>query len=423
MPNFSITVEDTSPLLRYSSNWQAGSSGDNLLDQYSQKSFMVTQKQGEAMSFDYYGTSVVVYGAKRFNHGTYSAQLDGGPVSSSTGLSKDALFNQVMYQGNASLGMHSLTITNGENQFFDVDYITFQTNVGKDDEELIVQTFQDNHPSFTYTPSSSWKNPTDRLGWFSGGTGHVTTDPAAVAKLLFQGDAIALYGSVGPSATDKYSVQIDGKSASTFSAKQQFYRAQEVLFYAGNLGQGNHTLQVQITSSTLGELGIDYADVYSTASMGASFLSTGGISETVFEKSTPKGLIAGLAVTSAIALFATVAAIYLVWRQRRTNQSSSVKHVPSLPQQPSMYQSPNNNQYAASSFYSVPAVAPVSTLPSSSNPSGPPTGTAISNASSGVVTSAPHGSQYTSGYLPQGKRHLEMTRARNEEPSPPQYVG
>jgi len=78
------------------------------------------------MSFDYYGTDVTVFGAKRFNHGKYQAQLDGGSVSSFTGLSSDALFNQVMYKSSgASLGSHTVTVTNGENQFFDVDYVSY----------------------------------------------------------------------------------------------------------------------------------------------------------------------------------------------------------------------------------------------------------------------------------------------------------
>jgi len=53
-----------------------------------------------------------------------------------------------------------------------------------------------------------------------------------------------------------------------YSANKEFYRAREILFYAGNLGPGSHSLEVQINSTTLGELAIDYAEVYTSPSLG-----------------------------------------------------------------------------------------------------------------------------------------------------------
>ena len=82
------------------------------------------------------------------------------------------------------------------------------------------------------------------------------------------GDAVALYGSVGPNNTQSYTVQIDNGNPSVYNANKATYKPQEMLYYAGNLGGGQHTLQVQLPTSANGEFAIDYATVYSTPSLG-----------------------------------------------------------------------------------------------------------------------------------------------------------
>ncbi|KAF8971163.1 hypothetical protein BDZ97DRAFT_1651486 [Flammula alnicola] len=275
MPSFTFIVEDTSPMLVYSENWRAGTSEtDSSLDQYTQSSFILTQTVGATLSFKFYGTSIQIAGAKRSNHGNYQIQLDGGSVSTFNGESDTAVFNQTLYSSSVTLGSHQLTVTNAggsstANSFLDLDYVAFQTSVGKDDENLIVNTFQDTHPSFIYTPSSSWDVIPDTVGAFSGSSGHATRDPSAAAKFTFQvSDAVALYGPVGPNNSLSYSVQVDGGSPSIFSAEKQFYLPQQLLFCAGNLGAGQHSLQIQTGSSGTGELAIDFANVYTTPSLG-----------------------------------------------------------------------------------------------------------------------------------------------------------
>ena len=77
-----------------------------------------------------------------------------------------------------------------------------------------------------------------------------------------------LYGPVGPDSTGSYLVQIDDGPTATFSANKQFYRSQQILFLAGNLVNGNHTLNIQLPSPSSGELAIDYANTYSAPSLG-----------------------------------------------------------------------------------------------------------------------------------------------------------
>ena len=186
---------------------------------------------------------------------------------------------------------------------------------------LIVNTYQDTHPSFAYQPSSSWTSP-PLLGTFLGSTGQYVIfyylsegsshgRLSARPKIPLQqqvsllrwgqtnwashrahadanccrvnsnfrshlrrnfsqyhpGNAIGLYGPVGPSNTQAYSVQVDDGPPSNFSAKKTFYRPQQLLFYAGNLSTGTHKISVQ-TKSSAGYLSIDYANVYSAPSLG-----------------------------------------------------------------------------------------------------------------------------------------------------------
>ncbi|KAF8876706.1 hypothetical protein CPB84DRAFT_1689013 [Gymnopilus junonius] len=270
MPSFLTVVKDTSPLLVYSSSWQAGlSESDGSLDQYTQSSFTDTQAQGSSVTFKFYGSSVGVYGAKRGNHGNYMVSLDGNASPTLNGEANPALFNQTLYSQGMMLGFHNLTVTNKANNFLDIDYIAFETSVGNDNEPLIVNAYHDSHPAFSYAPSSAWSTSPDNVGTFSGASGHATSQTSATATFTFQvSDAVALYGPVGPNVSTNYEVHVDNGAPATFSANKQFYRPQQILFYAGNLGPGQHTLQVQVGESSTGEFAIDYANVFSTPSLG-----------------------------------------------------------------------------------------------------------------------------------------------------------
>ncbi|KAF9568210.1 hypothetical protein CPC08DRAFT_655083 [Agrocybe pediades] len=445
MPTFNITLENTSPMIHYSKNWRSGTSGDTSADLYSESSFTLCQAEGDSLLFEYYGTAVTVFGAHRGNHGTYQVTLDNGPAFTGNGSGSDA-FMQNLYTGNGPLGPHTVSIMNQENTFFDVDYITFQTSVGQDGEDLIVNTYQDNHPTFVYTPDSSWSNSTDKLSWLSGSTAHSTSDPSAIATFTFEGDAIALYGPVGPSG-GQFSVTVDNNSPSTYNANQQFFKPREILYYAGNLGNGTHTLRIQISSANLQTLVIDYADVYTTASLGGSFLvdkaspsnafpsnasptsASPDPSITVSQQSkSSTGLIAGLVVTSALALLATLGCMYLVWRLRRENKNSN----PVLPFRPPTTSSaiPYTSFVGSSSIvtqYNVPPSAATGTTGHSYHASHnvPSSSGGASSAVSSTRAVVPS----TSGYMPQGKRHVtnlssgQVTESRRgSEAYPPQYT-
>lgn len=73
---------------------------------------------------------------------------------------------------------------------------------------------------------------------------------------------ISIYGTVGPQNAP-YMVQLDDKSLLFYNATRTFYTPQTLLFFADNLGPGNHTLKLSSAQglSTGMVLEIDYAEV------------------------------------------------------------------------------------------------------------------------------------------------------------------
>ncbi|KJA19814.1 hypothetical protein HYPSUDRAFT_143241 [Hypholoma sublateritium FD-334 SS-4] len=273
MPSFTTLFEDTSPILTYSSNWGAGTSEtDPLADQYSASSFTLTQTQGSTMNLAFNGTGVSLIGAMRGNHGLYAVNIDGTQSASMNGSSSSNLFNQTLFENNSlQMGAHTLILSNLQGTFVDIDYVTITTQVGNNTEDLIVNTFQNTHPSFLYSPESDWYTPST-VSSFSGASGHATQSASALVRMSFQvsWDGIAVYGPVGHNQTSSYVVQIDDGQLSTFNAQQSFYRAQQIMFFASNLGGGPHTLTMRLGSAG-GELAIDYVDVYTAPSLGGRF--------------------------------------------------------------------------------------------------------------------------------------------------------
>ncbi|KAF4621261.1 hypothetical protein D9613_000222 [Agrocybe pediades] len=416
MPTFEITLDDTSPMIRYSSDWRPGSSvRDILADRYSEKTFTMCQVDGDSFQLEFFGTVVGVFGAHRPNHGAYQALLDGIPATTNNGSSGTDAFMQSLYNGFATLGVHNLTFTNQESRFLDVDYITFETSVGQDDEELIVNTYQDNHPAFVYTPDSSWSKSTDKLSWLSGSSAHATSDPSATAKFTFQGkyNGHPPNGYLCPSGA-AFTVMMDNGSVTAYNASQQFFKPKEILYYAGNLGKGNHTLQIQINSSTNGtdsqQLVIDYAEVYTSASLGGSFLSSASfhnLNVTAHSgQNSSTSLIAGLAIISALAISSTLVCMYLIWRLRRENKDLNAK-LRGLPP------------------VSISSITPFTEPPTTSRND---YYTTHNTSSRGVLSSGRAFALNLSRYVPQSKRNVAnssgrpVSQRRESQIEPPQYT-
>lgn len=324
MPNVTTTIEDYSPLLVYSgSDWTAGTSeNDTSLDQYSQSSYMRTNVDGATVFFVFYGVNVQIYGALRSTHGFYQIGIDTKLYPPVNGQTTPDSFQKTLFATVAlQNGAHTVKMTNQGKTFTDLDFITFQSTIGLDSESMIVNTFQDSDPSFSYYPYSSWSANPSNLGTFSGGNGHVSSSAGSYVTYTFQGDAVLLYGPVGPNGAP-YSAQMDNGNPSNYTTSSSTYRPQTLLYYGSNLGAGSHTLKITVqpfNSSYPLTLAVDYAEVFTTASIQRASSSTSTSSKL------SKGAIAGISVGSVFGLFFILAVIlYFVRRWRTGRRSSSI---------------------------------------------------------------------------------------------------
>lgn len=316
MPSLELTIEDTSPIITYSSNWRPGTSADDpLMDRYSQNSFTVTNVNGESVSFSFNGTGVQIFGAKRGNHGPYHVNLD---KSQNTGLNGTALdpglFQTSLFSvSGLQQGPHQVTLTNDAASYVDIDFITWQTDIGAPGDNIIVDTFKDTDPSFVYSPSDgTWTTNPSHLGTFLGGTGHATNSSSASFTYTFKGIGVSLYGPTGPNGSS-YAVQLDGRSLATLSSTKSSYRPQTLLYHANNLEPGVHNLQLQCQSVSSTQLcAIDYATVYSTSSQSGQSRHSLSI-----------GAVAGITAASLVTLFLLLGLLGLLWFRVRHQPGES----------------------------------------------------------------------------------------------------
>ncbi|ESK97297.1 hypothetical protein Moror_17728, partial [Moniliophthora roreri MCA 2997] len=345
MPSFATTIEDFSPLLVYSADWVQGSSqSDNLVSSYSASSFFATNVTGGKASFTFNGTGIEIFGSKRNNHGGYVVQIDGTSVSTQSGQSSANQFKTSLFsQKNLENKQHTVTITNqGTNlQFLDIDFVTWYSTIGADNEQLVVNTVQDTDPSFAYAPASAWSNNPKDLGTFSGGSGHTTSTSGASFTYTFEGDGIALYGPVGPSAA-AFDVQVDNEQASTFTANKARDVPQVLLYRADGLGPGKHTVKLSCRPSGVGQAcGIDYAEVYTTSSIqqrsvhqkachriSLNLLNSSSSGST---SSISSGAIAGLVIGILVCIGIIILGLFWYFRRRKARKQEEKFESATLP--------------------------------------------------------------------------------------------
>ena len=90
---------------------------------YTENTFMLTQSAGSSMKFHFYGSYIGVFGAKRPNHGNYTAQLDLNAFPVFNGQSNVSSFNQTLFEISTHQGIHDLTVTNQGTAYLDIDYV------------------------------------------------------------------------------------------------------------------------------------------------------------------------------------------------------------------------------------------------------------------------------------------------------------
>ena len=89
---------------------------------------MVTDHGGAQMTFHFNGTDVILYGAKRGNHGRYQVAVDNGTLDTESGFAQDpGLFQALLFQSHGlHQGPHTMILTNIDDlKFVDVDFVRF----------------------------------------------------------------------------------------------------------------------------------------------------------------------------------------------------------------------------------------------------------------------------------------------------------
>ncbi|KAH6901918.1 hypothetical protein BKA70DRAFT_1568110 [Coprinopsis sp. MPI-PUGE-AT-0042] len=329
---FRFRVEDTAPFLTYSEgHWRLGR---DPLNRFSQNSFTITEVRDATVSFNFYGTALEFYGARRTTQGVYRVSIDGIAFDPENATVTEDVFNVPLFTASGlPRGEHSVRLENFGGRWRDLDYVAWDQSVGDDSEEVQVYTLQDSDPSFSYQPPSSWGTNPPNVEAYSGGNGHATNVIGASARLRFRGDAIALYGPSGAQAAQVYSVQVNNRTAQSFTAAKfgnQSFRPKELMYFGGNLGEGEHELIVTLNSVSSAQqfLAIDYVEIFTTRSIGGGCSATSGervSSSSGNSSSPPTGLIVAVAITGSLAVICLALLIWifmLVKKGRLTRPST-----------------------------------------------------------------------------------------------------
>ncbi|KAG9111446.1 hypothetical protein FRC07_008056 [Ceratobasidium sp. 392] len=197
MPSKNVTIDDTSALIQYTpvgnNIWKDSPTSDQSLGSYYDGTYHSTITYGASASFQFDGTAVYLYAAKRYQHGPYAILLDGRPVYNGTFQSNNSIYKELMYSATGlTPGQHNLTCINNDpsNQTYtEVDYITWTTSMSSDLTEINGATIDVSTMSFSST--TAWRSNTD-----SELTMITATDGASVT-INFQGNGIELQGKTG----------------------------------------------------------------------------------------------------------------------------------------------------------------------------------------------------------------------------------
>ncbi|KAJ7885148.1 hypothetical protein B0H14DRAFT_2699869 [Mycena olivaceomarginata] len=190
--------------------------------------------------------------------------------------------------------------------------------------------------AFRYDPPDAWRRNMSSSPGFDGGNVHTTNQSNASVTFSFEGDRVALYGSLG--AQGGYTAQLDNRltleiAPSLLSPVGTSFP--ELIFFAAGLDAGGHIVTLISTSPEV--FTVDYAVVdadmnpdilsassSSTMSPGTSILPNIPGESIGLSGARLIGLIAGVAVLLALLLIALGCIVCL--RRRRIRREKETPH-------------------------------------------------------------------------------------------------
>ncbi|KAI0266846.1 hypothetical protein BC834DRAFT_116274 [Gloeopeniophorella convolvens] len=257
MASFNVTAEDSSPLISYSpvGAWADSPNGDPNTQSYSQQSWHTSSSQGASATIQFNGTGIWLFGSKRPNYGSYSISIDGQSVDGSA-QAGSASFQQLL-GGKSGLtnAPHTAVLTNtGDGAPIDLDSIVFETQVGSPGSTVSDSSTDDNGGAITYLPSSADWNLNDLQGCFDN-TLHYTQTGGAQAQFSFNGDAVAIYGTVSPDHAN-YTITVDGQTHPFLGGSNGLASTLHIgtlLYFANGFQPGPHNVTLTANPEQAGQ--------------------------------------------------------------------------------------------------------------------------------------------------------------------------
>jgi len=242
MAAFNVSVDDSSPLISYS---PAGAWTDSPInDSYSQRTWHTTSSLGASATLKFNGTGIWIFGSHKPVYGTYNISVDGRSVFGNA-QSPTASFQKLLGgQSGLANGPHTAVFTNtGRGSAVDLDSIIFETQVGSAGSTVTKTTTLaiNNLPTFGLS-FGDWALNLMK-GHFS--TSRPFTQLAGPqTPFMFDGDAVAVYGTVSPLHAN-YTVTVDGVKHDFLGSSNGFPSDRHegtLLFFANNLASHSHNL-------------------------------------------------------------------------------------------------------------------------------------------------------------------------------------
>ncbi|KAJ3827364.1 hypothetical protein F5880DRAFT_1241440 [Lentinula raphanica] len=340
-------VDDTDPRFNYSGSWSAVSTG-NFIDGYDFDEMSETgpvynqtlhyTTGNVSVSFRFNGSSYLgVYGTQDGTIGNgqlpeIECTLDGSPTWSFSDEYPEGHTNNNMLAcradsriGGSSPGEHELVInvTNFANSDWYFDYITYESLV---DPALDGEVLQAGNADVI--DSSNYSMLTFGAGWTNNEDDTTKTSiPGSNASLKFNGTSVSLYGDLG-NVSNTAAYQIDNEEPVTIKLAASSVDNQ-LLFTAGNLSVGEHTLVVAFNGSESGmpfDISYFYLTSLTTAQQASLVSSTPDASSNTTSSTSHSntGAIVGAVLGSVAAILLLGLGVMFLLKKRRQTRLQGV---------------------------------------------------------------------------------------------------
>lgn len=229
---------------------------------YKDKSYHASRSNTSTATLSFIGTAISIYGSKASDHGTFSVTLDGTTQTldghNPTNVYQTLLFSQTgLPYGSHTLQVQNLALDSAQPWLY-LDYFEFETGLD-DNIRNADYNMDDNNSTISYLPPDAWGTTDDNISQYYGKTLHTSSTPSSQVSTAFDGNAISVFGSVGPSY-GLVDVTIDSLTT-VLNCSASTFRPQTLLFYAVGLPSERHSLKMQIPSNSSQRFDLDFLTI------------------------------------------------------------------------------------------------------------------------------------------------------------------